>query len=438
MTDNHEQKVERIAELLRKRRKARPVSLRKKAVSHEVPKPGDKRRHDEKIDIRDLRSIISIDPAARICVAEPGVTFVDLVKATMKYGLVPFTVPELKTITVGGAVAGCSIESMSYKYGGFHDSCLEYEIITGEGDVLRCTPQNRNQLLFEMVHGTFGTLGILSQLVFRLTPAKPFVKVVYEKYTNLTDYRKAIWKHFENKDVDFMDGIIHSPRECVLSTADFKDDAPYANRYDWAKVYFQSTARREEDYLRTQDYFFRYDRGVTNVRPKSFMGRLLFGKFYGSTTALKLAHTFHRFIPPASIPFTLDTFIPFFKSSDFLEWYEAEIGHFPLWCVPYKARHYKWVADDYVDVTKEPLFLDIAIYGMKKRHGKNVHALIEDELLKIGGLETLIAGNYYTEEDFWKIWNKPNYNEAKNRTDPNNIFRDLYTKTHKTVLGLEE
>ncbi|MBN1850137.1 MAG: FAD-binding oxidoreductase [Deltaproteobacteria bacterium] len=434
----HDQKIERIAEQLKKRKKSNPVSLRKKTVSHEVPKPGDKRRQDEKIDISDLDAILEIDPVDRVCIAEPGVTFVDLVKATLKYGLVPFTVPELKTITIGGAVAGCSIESMSYKYGGFHDSCMEYEIITAEGEILHCTPKNKNQLIFEMVHGTFGTLGIISQLTFKLTPAEPFVRVKYEKYSNMKDYQKAIWGHFKKQDVDFMDGIIHSPQEYVLSLAYFTNQAPYTNNYNWTKVYFQSTATRQEDFLKTPDYFFRYDKGLTHVRPKSFLGRLLFRKFQSSTASLQFAQKFHRWIPPKAIPFTLDTFIPFSRSSDFLKWYEKKIGHFPLWCVPYKTRHYQWVAQDYFNEAQEPLFLDIAIYGLKKRNGTHYHEIIEDELLKIGGLETLIAGNYYREEDFWKIWNKDNYDRVKKHTDPNNIFRDLYTKTRKTMLGLEK
>jgi len=197
------------------------VSLKKKTVSHEVPKLSDKRYSDEKIDLSDLNEILHINTEKRICIAEPGVTFIDLVTATMKYDLVPIIVPELKTITIGGAVAGCSIESMSYKHGGFHDTCLEYEIITAKGNVLICTPNNENNLLFQMVHGTFGTLGIISKLKFKLIPAKPSVKVTYEKYNNIKDYKSAIWGHYENKDVDFMDGIIHSPTEYVLSVANF-------------------------------------------------------------------------------------------------------------------------------------------------------------------------------------------------------------------------
>ena len=433
----HEQKVARIADQLRKRTGTRPVSLKKKAVSHEVPKPDDKRYLDDKLDISDLNEILRIDPEQHICVAEPGVTFVDLVAATMRHNLVPIVVPELKTITIGGAVAGCSIESMSYKYGGFHDTCLEYEIITAKGDLLNCTPDNENSLVFQMAHGTFGTLGIISKLKFRLIPAKPFVKVTYEKYGDLEAYKSAIWAHYQNWDVDFMDGIIHSPTELVLSAANFTDEAPYAHSYDWTRVYYLSTKSRKEDYLRTPDYFFRYDKGVTNVTPKSFLGRLFFGKFVDSTTVLKLVERFRRFIPSKMIPMTVDVFIPFSKASEFMDWYRREINFFPLWCVPYKrVREYEWIASDFLKKTNDELFLDLAIYGMKQMGDKNYYKILEDELMDIGALKTLISNNYYVEADFWKIWNKENYDRVKRLTDPDNIFRDLYSKMCRVTRGL--
>ena len=434
----HEKKINRISKQLKERKSTKPVSLKKKAISHEVPKPSDKRYSDEKIGLNDLNEILHIDPEKRICIAEPGVTFIDLVTTTMKYGLVPIIVPELKTITIGGAVAGCSIESMSYKHGGFHDTCLEYEIITAKGDVLICTPDNENNLLFQMVHGTFGTLGIISKLKFKLIPAKPSVKVTYEKYNNIEDYKSAIWGHYKNKDVDFMDGIIHSPTEYVLSVANFVDEAPYTHNYDWMRIYYLSTKKRKEDYLKTPNYFFRYDKGVTNVNPKSFLGRLFFGKFINSTRTLKLVEKFHRLIPSDKIPITVDVFIPFSKVSNFMEWYKKEVNHFPLWCVPYKfVRGYEWISTDFLHKIKDELILDLAIYGMKKKGDKNYYKIIEDELMNIGGIKTLISSNYYSESDFWKIWNKENYDKVKRKTDPNNIFRDLYTKTCRTMMGLE-
>jgi len=434
----HEQKIHRIAKRLKERTSTRPVSLKKRAVSHEVPKPGDRRYADEKIDLSDLNEILQIDAENRTCTAEPGVTFVDLVTETLKHGLVPIIVPELKTITVGGAVAGCSIESMSYKHGGFHDTCLEYEILTATGDVLVCTPHNENKLLFQMVHGTFGTLGIISKLKFRLIPAKPFVEVTYHKYASVDDYKSAIWSRYENGDVDFLDGIIHSPTEYVLNVGNFVDEAPYTHRYDWMRVYYSSTRTRTQDFLRTPDYFFRYDKGVTNVHPKSFLGRLFFGKLINSTTTLKLAERLRRFIPSERIPITVDVFIPFSEVNGFMGWYEKEVNHFPLWCVPYKlVRQYEWISAGFWDKINDRLVLDLAIYGMKKEGEKNYYKILEDELMDIGGIKTLISNNYYCESEFWKIWNKENYDKVKARTDPNNIFRGLYTKTCLTAMGLE-
>src|SRR5215510_4730497 len=196
IADRHREKVARIARQLRTLPPGRPASLRKKAVSHQVPKRNDLRHGDDKIDVGDLTEILEIDPVRRICVAESGVTFVDLVAATLRHGAPPIVVPELKTITIGGAVSGCSIESMSFEYGGFHDTCLEYEVITATGEVLTARRDNEHRLVFEMMHGSFGTLGVVSRLEFRLVPAKPFVHLVYESYATLAEYKQAIWRRF--------------------------------------------------------------------------------------------------------------------------------------------------------------------------------------------------------------------------------------------------
>jgi FAD/FMN-containing dehydrogenase len=432
----HARKVARIVEQLRAHTGTKPLSLRKKAVSHQVPKAGDLRHGDDKIDIGDLTEILEVDPVRRICVAESGVTFVELVRATLAHGLVPIVVPELKTITIGGAVAGCSIESMSFVHGGFHDTCLEYEVITASGEVLSCTPDNEHALVFQMIHGGFGTLGILSKLTFRLVPAKKYVKVVYERHATLESYQASITAHAKANDVDFMDGIIHSPALYVLSAGTFVDEAPYTNRYDWVKIYYKSTASRDEDYLETPHYFFRYDRGVTNVRPRSLVGRVLFGRWLSSSQWLRLANKFHFLLPRDRPTVTLDVFVPFSKVPEFLAWYERELGFFPLWCVPYRRVHdYEWLVDDYWKQLEDGMFLDLAIYGMKQPDGKNYHRMMEEKLRELGGIKTLISHNYYPESEFWSIFNKPNYDAVKAITDPQNKFRDLYTKTCKAAMG---
>jgi FAD/FMN-containing dehydrogenase len=433
----HAAKVDRIAAQLRAQPAGKPVSLRKKAAPHQVPKGGDLRRRDEKIDISDLTAILEIDPVARTCTAESGVTFVDLVAATLKHGLVPIVVPELKTITIGGAVSGCSIESMSFRYGGFHDTCLEYEVITAKGEVLSCTADNEHALVFQMVHGSFGTLGILSKLKFRLVPAKPYVHVEYETHHTLEDYRASIQRHFEQQDIDFMDGIIHAPDKLVLCCGRFVDRAPYTNRYDWVKVYYQSTGTRAEDYLATPDYFFRYDRGVTNVHPKSLVGRVLLGKLMSSSQVLRIADKANFLFKTEKPTVILDVFLPFSKAPEFMAWWQTEFGFFPLWCVPYRrVRDYEWLDNSFYAGLQDQLFLDLAIYGMQQKDERNVHRMIEEKLRELGGMKTLISHNYYSRDEFWSIWNKPNYDRVKLKTDPENLFRDLYTKTCRAAMGL--
>src|SRR5512138_499740 len=156
----HDRTVQAIAAAVRARARAGArVHVSKGGVSHVVPLPGDGRFGFPPIDISPLSSVLEIDAAARTCTCEPGVTFARLVDETLARGLIPTVVPELEGISVGGAVAGCSVEAMSYRYGGFHDSCREYEVVGGDGEVVTCSPE-REPLVFNMLHGSLGTLGI--------------------------------------------------------------------------------------------------------------------------------------------------------------------------------------------------------------------------------------------------------------------------------------
>ncbi len=50
----------------------------------------------------------------------------------------------------------------------------------------------------------------------------------------------------------------------------------------------------------------------------------------------------------------------------------------------------------------------------------------------------LALGLSSIDQDFWKTWNKGNYDAVKARTDPHNIFRDLYSKTCRAARGIKD
>ena len=83
------------------------------------------------LDVSGLDGVISVDPAARTADVQGMCTYEDLVDATLPHGLIPLVVPQLRTITLGGAVTGLGIESTSFRNGLPHESVLEMDVFTG-------------------------------------------------------------------------------------------------------------------------------------------------------------------------------------------------------------------------------------------------------------------------------------------------------------------
>jgi len=436
---DHEAKVAAISEQLRNRNpEAGFLSLKKDAVSHMVPNPNDPKHQDRKVDVRGLNQILSIDVGGKTCTAEPGVTFVDLVRETLKHGLIPRLVPELKTITLGGAVSGCSVESMSFKYGGFHDSCLEYEVLSASGEIISCSPE-QNSEIFHMIHGSYGTLGILTKLKFKFIEAKPFVKMEYRSYPDFASFSAAMLKHCKDQDLEMMDAIVHSPEQNVLCIASMVDKAPYVSTYTWLDIFYKSTLQKKEDYLTTEEYLFRYDtechwlsRTIPGMETK--LMRLLLGRTILSSTNLltwsKRLRPILKFDKRPDV--VVDVFIPANQLDKFYKLYLKKINYFPLWIVPYRrVQSYPWVNDEHDKRINDDLFIDVAIYGLSNRKKDvNYYKILEDMVFECNGIKTLISHNFYDRETFWQIYNRPNWEKVKKRMDPNNLFRDLYEKFH--------
>ena len=412
----------------------------KGGVHHVVPLPvGDGRFAGRRVDVSALRHVLEVDVERRRCVAEPGVTFAELLNATLPHGLAPAVVPELEGITVGGAVAGCAIESTSFRYGGFHDTCLGYEIVTGTGEVLTCSPE-REPLLFGMIHGSYGTLGILTKLSFGLIPAKTSVQVEYHRYTNGDAFHQALLGRAADATVDFIDGIVHAPDHWTLCLGRFVETARQPSSYRWLDVYYQSTRRLGDDVLTARDYFFRYDteahwlsRTVPALEWKPV--RFLVGNvFLGSTNMIRwsgrLAPIFRWKRRPDVV---CDYFIPAARVPEFYDWYLRELGYFPLWVVPYRVpKPYPWVSDEHHARLAGDLFVDLAVYGMPNGDPRiDRSEQLEEKTYELGGIKTLISRNHYTEDRFWRIYNEANYRTAKARLDPNGVFRGLYEKLHR-------
>jgi FAD/FMN-containing dehydrogenase len=101
-----------------------------------------------KLSARDLDKVIQVDPETRTAEVQGMTTYERLVDATLPAGLMPYVVPQLKTITLGGAVTGLGIESSSFRHGLPHESVEEMEILTGDGRVVVARADNEHADLF--------------------------------------------------------------------------------------------------------------------------------------------------------------------------------------------------------------------------------------------------------------------------------------------------
>ncbi len=404
-----------------------------------VPLPGDTRFASRPIYVSSLNEIIEIDPVARTCVAEPGVTFEEIVRRTLRVGLLPKVVPELKGITLGGAVSGCSIESMSYRYGGFHDSCLEYEVITGDGRILACS-REEDPFVFGMMHGSYGTLGILSKLTFSLVEAAPFVHMTYRRVEDPADFFDDLRSVCDSGEFDFVDAIAHGPREFVLCLGRFEEQAPYTSSYTGTEIFYRSTRMRGEDHLSTFDYCFRYDTEAhwltDTIPPLTWrpVRRAIGRWFLGSTNLIRWSRRLAPVLRFKKRPdVVVDVFIPSRRFLDFNAWYEREIAFYPLWLIPYRTpERYPWLDDAYHDRIGDDLFVDCAVYGARN-NSKDVDLskVLEDATFEHDGIKTLISRNHYDAGRFWTIYNRSNYEAAKQALDPGGTFPGLFEKLHR-------
>ena len=172
------------------------------------------------LDTSGLTHVIAVDPERRTADVAGMCTYEDPVAATLPYGLTPLVVPQLKTITLGGAVTGLGIESASFRNGMPHESVLELDILTGAGELVTASPHEHADL-FRAFPNSYGTLGYAVRLRIELEPVLPFVALTHVRFHSLDDLvaemdRIVETRGYDGRPVDYLDGVVFSADEGYL------------------------------------------------------------------------------------------------------------------------------------------------------------------------------------------------------------------------------
>jgi len=393
----------------------------------------------KRIDVREFHHVLSVDAERRIADVEGMTTYEELVDETLKFGLLPTVVPQLKTITIGGAVSGLGIESSSFKYGLVHETVEEMEILLGDGTTIVCSALQNSDLFYGFPN-SYGTLGYVLRLKVKLIPAKRHVKLTHTRFTEPAKFFAQIEKLCSSPACDYIDGVVFSGDEMYITTGEFSDDAPFISDYTYMNVFYQSIRRREVDYLTAHDYIWRWDTDWFWCSKHFFVQhaavRLLATKWLlNSKTYQHMMRLAHRILPESQAESVIqDVDIPIEHAPEFLNFLLSDIGVLPIWICPF-GSYDPSVTYDLCSIDRGKLYINFGFWdtvSSAKPEGY-YNRKIEAKGLALRGVKGLYSTAYYDEETFWQIYNRPAYEALKDKYDPGRCFKNLYEKTVKRM-----
>ena len=402
------------------------------------------------LDGSSFSRVLCVDPDARVAVAGGMTTYEDLCDATLRHGLMPLVVPQLKTITLGGAVSGLGIEASSLRNGMPHESVTEMEILAGDGRVVTATAGNEHSDLFAGFPNSYGTLGYALSLTIELEPVRPFVHLRHFRFAEPASCMTAIEQiaaegSYRGHRADFVDGIAFGPGELYLTVGAFSDVAPWRSDYTGRHVYYRSVRGAREDFLAIRDYLWRWDTdwfwcsrpfGVQNPliralwprryrRSDTYRKLVALDRRYGLTDTLNE----HRGGPRREAVIQ-DVEIAVGRGAEFLAFFGSEVGMSPVWMCPLRLRGERsWPL---YPLRPGEVYVNFGFWGMVPlppgRADGYLNRLVEDEVAALGGHKSLYSTSLYSEEQFRRLYNGPAHDRLKREYDPDGRLPGLYDK----------
>jgi FAD/FMN-containing dehydrogenase len=408
-----------------------PVGLRK-STSNLFRRRASRNKH--LIDVRRFSRVIRVDRQAMTAEVEGMTTYEDFVRETLPENLLPTVVPQLKTITVGGAATGLGIESSSFRYGLVHETVEEMDVLLGDGRIVTCSPRE-NVDVFYGFPNSYGTLGYALRLQVKLIPAKPYVHLTHTRFSNPEAYFTHIAEVCTAKSTDYIDGTIFGPQEMYVTRGDFVNEAPYVRDYTYMKIYYRSIRQRAEDWLTASGYIWRWDTDWFWCSKHFYVQRPALrwmAKWaLNSRTYQHVMRLAQRLTPEdtATESVIQDVDIPIENAAEFFHFLLSEIGITPIWVCPFQSYDPQRVYG-LNPLDRHKLHINFGFWDVvPTRHEKGYYnRKIEEKARKLCGAKGLYSSSFYDEETFWGIYNRKLYLELKSKYDPSGVFPDLYAK----------
>ena len=386
------------------------------------------------LDVAGLAGVISVDvsPDGSATADVQGMcTYEDLVDVTLAFGFVPLVVPQLRSITLGGAVTGLGIESTSFRNGLPHESVVEMDVLTGSGELVTTTPGDD---LFDAFPNSYGSLGYATRLRIRLEQAPAYVDLRHLRFDDLDALAKTVAVVVEQGEhdgvrVDGLDGVVFEPGE----TSDWTGAVPF----------YRSLQQRSTDLLTTHDYLWRWDTDwfwcsgafglhdprVRRLWPRRWRRSDVYSRIIGLENRFHVAARIDRVRgKPDRERVIQDIEVPVGRTAEFVRWFDDHVGMRPVWLCPLRATR-SWPSyplepgATYVNVG---FWGTVAIEPGAADGDKN--RAVEACVTALGGHKSLYSDAYYDRETFDRLYGVDNLRRVALQTDPDTRLTGLYEK----------
>jgi FAD/FMN-containing dehydrogenase len=410
------------------------------------------------LDVSGLGGVVAVDALAGTADVQGMCTYEDLVDVTLPYGLIPLVVPQLRTITLGGAVSGLGIEATSFRNGLPHESGLEMDVFTGAGEVVTATPDGPAAELFAAFPNSYGSLGYATRIRIELEPVPGYVALRHVRFTDLDELVAAVdavveTRTWEGTRVDGLDGVVFGPEEAYLTMATWRVEAPVDGTSDYTgqEVYYRSIQRRETDVLTMHDYLWRWDTDwfwcsrafgaqhsvIRRLWPRRWRRSDVYHRLVGLESRLGVMGRIdaRRGLPPRERVIQ-DVEIPVTRAPEFLHWFDRHVGMCPVWLCPLRLRETDGpgTARRWPSYPLEPgrTYLNVGFWGTVPiapgAQDGDVNRAIEQRVDDLGGHKSLYSEAYYHRETFDRLYGGENLAHVKRHYDPDNRLTGLYEK----------
>jgi len=358
-------------------------------------------------------------------------------------------------LTSDDRFAGTSGESSSYKHGLFDRTIIGIELILGNGEVVWASAAHHRDLFFTAA-GSCGSLGVITLLKLELIDAKDYVELEYVPVKSTNEAVEQFRCYQEDDSVEYMDGIMYSMNSGVVMLGRLTNKSTHRiQRFDratdaWFYMHAEDMLKHVDgkgatykEEIPIRSYLFRYDRGVFwsglrafkyFVTPFNRLTRFLLDPLMYSRT---MVHALHR-SGLASRTIIQDYSVPYDAAEEFVKWTDERTGIWPLWLCPVKSAPLDERSFSQGNNIKDDILLDVGIWDMGPDDARAFIKLnrdFETKVAELGGMKCLYAHAYYTEQEFWDIYDEKRYMEVRRRYHAESL-PSVYDKVKVDLQGV--